>query len=137
MPEVHRYTRQIHETDLDLFGHVNNAAYLSILEEARWDLITRRGYGLNRILELRQGPTILEIDIKYLRELTNRESVTIETVLVDYPSKVGHMRQTILKADGAAASEATLTFGLFDLRARKLIVPTPEWAQAVGIESGS
>jgi acyl-CoA thioester hydrolase len=137
MPEVHRYVRNIHETDLDLFGHVNNAVYLAMLEEARWDFITRRGYGLTRIRELGQGPTILEIHIKYLRELTNRESVTIETELVDYPGKVGRMRQTILKADGAPASEAVLTFGLFDLGARKLVLPTPEWAHAVGLATSA
>jgi acyl-CoA thioester hydrolase len=132
MSELHRYVRLINETDLDLFGHVNNAAYLAILEEARWDLITQRGYGLDRIKKLGQGPTILEIQIKYLRELTNRESVTIETELSDYSGKIGHMRQTILKADGTPASEAVLTFGLFDLRARKLVLPTPDWARAVG-----
>lgn len=134
MPEVHRYVRLIHETDLDLFGHVNNAAYLSILEEARWDLITARGYGLDRINERGQGPVILEIQIKYLREIGNRESVTIESELVDYSGKVGRMRQRILKADGEPASEATLMFGLFDLNARKLLLPTPEWARAVGLE---
>ena len=37
---VHEYALVIREQHLDTFGHVNNAKYLEILEEARWDLIT-------------------------------------------------------------------------------------------------
>lgn len=32
------------------------------------------------------------------------------------------------------ASEAIFTFGLFDLKARKMISPTPEWKSAIGLE---
>jgi acyl-CoA thioester hydrolase len=119
---------------LDLFGHVNNAVYLQILEEARWELITQNGYGLQRIVESKLGPTILEIQIKFMRELTNREAVTVESELLDYSGKVGHLRQRILKQDREAACEATLAFGLFDVRARKLVLPTDDWASAVGLE---
>ena len=45
---VHDYQLVIREQHLDTFGHVNNAKYLEILEEARWDLITGNGYGLMR-----------------------------------------------------------------------------------------
>lgn len=33
---IHEYPVVIREHHLDTFGHVNNAAYLDILEEARW-----------------------------------------------------------------------------------------------------
>jgi acyl-CoA thioester hydrolase len=129
----HEFRRLIQETDLDLFGHVNNAAYLRILEEARWDLITRNGYGLEQIRQFQAGPTILEIQLKFLRELTNREIVTIETEAVGYQGKVGSMRQRIVKQGGVVACEANMSYGLFDLRARRLIEPNPEWARAIGI----
>ena len=34
------YHTQIKEKDLDTLGHVNNAKYLELFEEARWDFIT-------------------------------------------------------------------------------------------------
>lgn len=46
---IHEYPVVIREDQLDTFGHVNNAAHLDILEEARWDIITRNGYGLVRL----------------------------------------------------------------------------------------
>ena len=58
---IHLYDLVIHERHLDTFGHVNNATYLDLLEEARWDLITRNGFGLDEIKRLQLGPTILEI----------------------------------------------------------------------------
>jgi len=45
------YEVQIKEMHLDSFGHVNNAAYVMLYEEARWDFITRNGFGLDYVLE--------------------------------------------------------------------------------------
>ena len=36
----------IRESHLDTFGHLNNATYLQLFEEARWDYITNRGFGV-------------------------------------------------------------------------------------------
>lgn len=59
------------EGHLDTFGHVNNASYLEILEEARWDLITRNGYGLDAVRRLGIGPVVLEAHLRFVRELHN------------------------------------------------------------------
>ena len=50
------YTVMIKENHLDTFGHVNNAAYLTLYEEARWDFITKNGYGLEVIQNEKKGP---------------------------------------------------------------------------------
>ena len=71
------YPILIKESDLDTFGHVNNATYLKLFEEARWDLITKNGYGIKTIRETKLGPTILEIKIRFLKELRLREKITI------------------------------------------------------------
>src|SRR5678815_336967 len=69
MDYLHEKTIVISEAHLDSFGHVNNARYLELLEQARWDLITERGHGIDVIRRTRSGPTILEINIRFLREL--------------------------------------------------------------------
>lgn len=126
------YPLLIVEKHLDTFGHVNNAVYLEILEEARWDLITRNGYGLDHVRKTGMGPTILEIQMKFMRELRLRQNILIKTQLLDYPSKVGTLRQWIENEAGELCFEAIFKFGLFDVRARKLVLPTPEWLQAIG-----
>ena len=58
---------------LDVFGHVNNANYLELYEEARWDFIEKNGFGLDRIMRDKIGPVILDINITFKAELLNRD----------------------------------------------------------------
>jgi thioesterase III len=134
MPPIQEKTIQISEAHLDSFGHLNHARYFELFEQARWDIITERGFGMDVIRRTRTGPVILEVAAKFLRELAPRETVVIRSELTSYERKIGKFRQLMLKADGDVACEATFTFGLFDLERRRLIEPTPEWAHAVGVE---
>jgi acyl-CoA thioester hydrolase len=130
---VHEYPLTIREAHLDTFGHVNNATYLAILEEARWELITRNGYGLDEVVRRRVGPTILEINLKFQRELRNRQRITIRTWMEAYAGKIGKVMQQIVDAEGNLCCEALFTIALFDLAARKIIPPTPEWIKGLGL----
>ena len=134
MPFTHEKTVIISEAHLDSFGHVNNARYFELLEQARWDLITERGFGIETIRSTRTGPTILEINVRFLRELKARDVVVIRTELISYERKIGKLRQQMIKDDNVAC-EAIFTIGLFDVEKRRLIDPTPAWAFAVGLES--
>jgi thioesterase III len=130
---VHEYPLVIREQHPDTFGHVNNAKYLEILEEARWDLVSGNGYGLEEVLRRRIGPTILEINLKFQRELRNRQRIVVKTWMDSYAGKIGRVGQEIRDPDGNLFCEALFTIGLFDVAARKLIPPTPEWLRAVGL----
>jgi YbgC/YbaW family acyl-CoA thioester hydrolase len=130
---VHHWKTIIQETHIDLFGHVNNAAYLELFEQARWDLISQNGFGINEIIKHQVGPTILEINIKYLKELRAREVIIITVESVEHGRKVGKLKQQMLRENGEVAAEALITYGLFDMKSRRLIEPTPEWKKAIGL----
>lgn len=129
---VFDYPVVIQETDLDSFGHLNNAVYLRLLEQARWEFITQRGFGFQKIRESGQGPVILEIQMKFMRELVARDAVVIKSQAVEYAGKIGKIAQWIEK-DGVRCFEAVLTIGFWDIHKRKLIPATSEWLQAVGL----
>lgn len=129
----HRYSLEILERHLDTFGHVNNAVYLEILEEARWAWITQNGYGMKEIRELEQGPTILECSLRFMKELRLRERIEIESNIASLSGKTFDVVQYIRKPDGEVACEARFKMGLFDLRARKLVAPTPRWLIGLGL----
>jgi acyl-CoA thioester hydrolase len=133
----HYYEVLITEGHLDTFGHVNNARYLDILEQARWDLITQHGFGLRQIQQSGVGPTVLEINLRFLRELRNRERIKITSYTDSYSGKVGKFVQQIHNEAGELCCDALFVIGLFDVRARKLILPTPEWLRAIGVSEGS
>ena len=128
---VHRYPVVIREHHVDSFGHVNNAVYLELLEEARWEMITERGYGLEKIRETGQGPTILEIHLLFIQELRLRESVVIHTQNITYEKRILQLKQWITNAEEKICCEAVFKIGLFDVRERKLIPPTVEWLNAM------
>ena len=127
------YKKQILEHHLDTFGHVNNAVYLELYEEARWDFITEAGFGLDHVQETQIGPVILDITVNYKAELKNRENIIIESEYKGMKnSLVCSVYQTMTKEDGTLASEITLSIGVLDMKNRKLIKPSSEWLKAFG-----
>ena len=131
---LHSYDLTVLESHLDTFGHVNNATYLQLFEEARWDLITQNGYGLKEIQKSGHGPVILEINLKFKRELRLRQKITIETETLSQNKMISKVTQIIRDENQKACCVAEFTFGLFDLKKRKLIPPTSDWLKALGLE---
>jgi thioesterase-3 len=130
---MHEYPLLIVERHLDTFGHVNNATYLELFEEARWDWIQQNGYGFDEIHRRSQGPTILEIHLRFKREVRNRQQVVIQSFVDSYEGKIGKLTQRMLDASRDVCCEAKMVFGLFDLTSRRLVHPTPEWLAGVGV----
>ena len=130
---VHEYPVLIIERHLDTFGHVNNATYLDLFEAARWEWITEHGFGLERVRELQQGPTVLEVTLRFKREIKNRQRILIRTWVESYEGKICIAIQEMRDEAGELCCEARFVCGLFDLKARRLIAPTPEWLAAVGV----
>lgn len=132
---LHVHPITIIESHLDTFGHVNNATYLKLFEEARWELFTARGFGLKDVQTNRIGPVILEAHVRFRRELRNRENATIETSLIEYRGKLGRLKQEMRCLDGKVACEAEFVFALWDLEKRKLLAPTPAWSAVFGAQA--
>ena len=127
------YTLVVKEHHLDTFGHVNNATYLQILEDARWDLLHEQGFGMEVIHKTGLGPVVLECQVKFLQELRLRQTITVESSMLALEKKIGHMQQEIFNAQHILCTQATFTFGFFDLNSRKLVMPPPEWLAALGL----
>lgn len=118
---------------MDTFSHVNNATYLEILEEARWEFLNEQGFDLKTIHELSVGPIVLECHIQFLKELRLRQPIVVESQVLSYEKKIGVMRQDMLNEQNELCCHATLTFGFFNFKTRKLILPTEKWLEAIGI----
>ena len=133
---IYEYDLTILEQHLDTFGHVNNAVYLTLYEEARWDFITKNGLGLKEILTSQVGPVLLDLNLTFKSELGNREKIKIVSqARPEMRNKyVMVLDQKILKENGKIASTMTLSVGLMDLKERKLISPTKPWLDALGLK---
>ena len=130
---VFEYAVLIREHHLDTFGHVNNAKYLEIFEDARWELISRDGFSLEEIHKKQIGPIVLGVDVQFKKEIKVREEINVTTQCISYEGKVGKLVQKMIKKNGDEACVAIFTFGLFDFKVRKLISPTSDWFKAIGL----
>jgi len=129
------YQVLIQEHHLDTFGHVNNASYVMLYEEARWDFITKGGFGLSRVQELQVGPVILDLKVRFKRELKNRETIKIVSQVKDVLNdKIMILEQSMINGEDKIASDAIFTIGLFDMKERKLIRANEEWLKAIGMK---
>lgn len=130
---MYLFETMVQETHLDIFGHMNNARYLELFEQARWDLITQRGYGLKKIQESGQGPVILEAHLRFIKELKQRDKIKISVECTEYTGKIGKLKQEMFNDKNEVCAELIVVLAFFDLKARKIILPTPEWKTAIGI----
>lgn len=121
----------IKEQHIDTLGHMNNAVYLELYEEARWEYITARGYGLKEIQEYRKGPVVLDAHIQFLKEIRLREKIKITFEPDEAQRKIIKIHQKMIKENGDIASTLTITVGFFDLDKRKLVDPTSEWQKVL------
>jgi acyl-CoA thioester hydrolase len=133
---IYEYEIKILEHHLDTFGHVNNAVYLELYEEARWDFITKNNLGMKEILESKIGPVLLDLNLTFKSELKNREKIKIiSQARPEMRNRfVMILDQKMVREDGKVASTLTISVGMMDLEGRKLIAPTLEWLKALGLE---
>lgn len=134
MFKVFEYNILIKENYLDFLGHVNNAKYFELLEEARWDFLTGHDLGLENIMKLKISPVVLGCTISYKREVKNRENITIYSRVLD-TKKIFKLEQIMKNENGEICTEAIFTCGFMDLEKRKLIEPPNEWLNIVKISN--
>ncbi len=117
---------------LDDYGHVNNARYLDLYEEARWDILNKSGYGQEMVKKSRKGPVILEVNVRFKSELLPGQKIRIETSSRRKNDKIFYFDQVMINEEGKEASKALFTYALFDLEKRKMIKPDEGWMKAFG-----
>jgi acyl-CoA thioester hydrolase len=64
--------------ELDSYGHVNNAVYVSYTEQARWEIL-KNAQLLNSFLEKELLLVVTETNIRYMRELKLFDKIEINT----------------------------------------------------------
>lgn len=106
---VHRV--RLHE--IDTFGHVNNAVYLEVAEQATFDVLADAGWSLDRLVESGGVPVLAAADLEYLEGARYGDDLDIATWF------------TV----GSDVLEAHHRIGLAD-RTRPLVRATTRWRWA-------
>lgn len=133
MSQIYHSELLILESHLDSFGHVNNAAYLTLFEQVRWEWISSQGVGLDYVKKNQIGPVILELNLEFKKELLCREKIKVESRFIAMKNAlVMELEQKMFKPNGDLATRLLLKVGVMDMQARKLIRPPEIWLNALG-----
>jgi YbgC/YbaW family acyl-CoA thioester hydrolase len=128
-PAAHEVTYHVFPTDCDVFGHVNHATMITILEHARWALletvislrdVTRRDLWADGVWSV-----VRHVDIGYHWQSLPGDDLVIRSGLVGIGRTSYRIRQTVRHAATRRLhAEATITFVCLDQEGRP--VPVPE-----------
>lgn len=117
---------------LDGYHHVNNARYLDLYENARWHILEQCGLGREMVGKNKVGPVIIEVTVRFSRELLPGEEIKIITTSRRKNELVFYFDQQMINSKGEIASKAVFTTSLFDLEKRKMIKADTNWLHAMG-----
>ncbi len=101
---------------LDLYGHVNNARYLELLEEARWRLLDD-GPAFDRWSNRGLAFNVVNININYRRPATLGQVLLIRTSVEKIGGKSATLSQVVsVKEDDSVVADALVTFVMVDMK---------------------
>ena len=124
--------------DLDGFGHVNNAVYLTYVENARVGYL-REVVGVAGLADIRN--VMASVTLEFRAQLGFGDELEIGVRAERLGNKSFDLRYLLTRGDGVPAAEASSVQVMFDFE-RGEAVPVPaEWRQAIaahdGIEAGA
>lgn len=89
-------------TDLDVLRHMNNGVYLSLLDVARMDLLSRTGLAAP-LRERGWFPVVTAESIGFRRSLTLFQRFHVETRLLGWDEQSFYVRQRFVRGDDVIA----------------------------------
>ncbi len=120
----HITTLDVRFAELDPYGHVNHAVYVTYLEVARTEALSACEIPLEAMAAKGFQIVVTAIDVRYRRAATAGDRLTVETSLSELRRAKGTWHQRILRDDEVLVT-ADVTAGVTDTNGR----PTrpPEW----------
>ena len=116
-PAPHVIELTVRTEDIDSYGHVNNAVYLTWLDRAAWSHSAALGVPLEQCLALRRGMAAQRIEIDYLRAAVAGDVIRAGTWIVSGDARLRAQRrfEVTRAADGATLARARIDYVCINL----------------------
>lgn len=125
----------VYPYDCDAFGHLNQAALLTLLERARWDALAR-GPGMDLFDRNGVWPAVRKTTIEYKAPVFARDVVRVETTVQNRGTTSMTLHHVVRRvSDETVAAEADIVFVCIDRLGRATPIPD-EIARFLGPRSG-
>jgi acyl-CoA thioester hydrolase len=102
-------------------GGRDRSGYLHYAEHARWEFLAAAGITQDALLATGFGPVVLDVSVKFRRELRGGDEVDVSCAFVFEGGKTFKIVQDFSRPDGRVAASLSGASGLLDLRERRLV----------------
>ncbi|MCB5284645.1 MAG: acyl-CoA thioesterase [Candidatus Cloacimonetes bacterium] len=109
---VFEFRKRIYGFECDIYGHLNNANYLQLLESARSEAMIGMGMSVARMRELNLQIFIRNFTLDYRLAIEHEDIVIIKSWFDDMNRVKGHWTQRIYNSRGELCFEAQM-IGVF------------------------
>ena len=92
--------------DVDLAGVVWHGHYAKYLENARWALMERIGFGLQAMIDSGYLWPVISLQVKYVRAARFGDRLSVQAFLVDWESRLEINYLILDRKDGARVARA-------------------------------
>lgn len=124
MPRPHVTTVKVRFNELDPYGHVNHAQYVSYFEHGRTEALEQLGLGLHDMAAKGIQVVVMEITVSYKRPAVAGDELSIETWISEMRRASTVWEQCILRGD-EICSVITVRAGITDTTGKP--IRPPEW----------
>jgi acyl-CoA thioester hydrolase len=119
---VHRTTITARFNELDAYGHVNHAVYLTYLETARIEALAEVGIALEHLRRDGVHLVVVDLHVRYRHPARFGDVLTVDTGVTEVRAASSWWRQHIA-CDGRAIAAAELRGAFTDVDGRPGRVP--------------
>ena len=138
-PAAHVIELTVRPEDIDDYGHVNNAVYLTWLDRAAWSHSAALGVPLERCLALRRGMAAQRIEIDYLRAAFSGDVVQAATWIVNADGRLRAERRFQLRrpGDDVTLARARIDYVCINLDSGRAVRMPEIFARAYVVTAGA
>jgi len=138
-PAAHVVELAVQPEDIDAYGHVNNAVYLTWLDRAAWSHSAALGVPLGQCVALRRGMAAHHIEIEYLRAAVRGDVVLAATWIVSADGRLRAQRrfQVRRKGDGETLARARIDYVCINLDSGRAVRMPESFARAYVVTPGA
>ncbi len=119
-------------TDVDIYGHMNNGRYLTLMDQGRFDYTLRTGLG-RMMFQRRWVPKLGAASIRFKRELRPFQRCELVTRIVYWDSKWFYFEQRFESAEGVHST--AYVKGV--LKKGRQTIPPDELFRSLGVEAAA
>ena len=123
----HELAYHVYPTDCDVFGHVNHATMITLLEHARWAML-EPALSLRALTRGAVWTVVRHVDIGYAWQSLPGDDLVIRSGLLEVGRTSYRIRQTVRHAEtGRLHAEAVISFVCLDRHTGRPVPVPDDW----------